>query len=67
MESLTIDGMIKEYGMRLAELEGLYYSQFGIYPSYDCVEFWEDRQVAKIESLLEFFWKIKKEGKSHAS
>lgn len=56
----SIDEMVSEYGMRLAELESMFYDLYGIYPFFDCTEFWEDRAVVKIETLLDFWWGVKK-------
>lgn len=58
MENQTVDEMIKEYGVRLGELENMFYDLNGFYPMYDCPEFWNDRQVSIAECLLEVWWEI---------
>lgn len=59
MPYLTIVDIIGEYGERLAELKESWFNLVGDYPYFDDKDFWESREVNKLEVLLKLYWDLR--------
>lgn len=44
--------MVNDYAQELTRLENLFYDFYGYVPTFDTKEFWEDKAVKRIETLL---------------